>query len=97
MEKKQKVIRYLGKEVDGKPVKRVKRSSIKIIASKKHLDIEIINHIAISINFSIFSFIAFLNNLSMSMFSISDMFISVFPILSYLRTQKRYTSLFFND
>ncbi len=43
---KQKVIKYLGKEVDGKPVKRVKTSSIKIIAAKKHLDIEIINHIA---------------------------------------------------
>ncbi len=43
---RQKVIKYLGKEVDGKPVKRVKTSSIKIIAAKKHLDIEIINHIA---------------------------------------------------
>ena len=43
---KQKVIKYLGKDVDGKPVKRVKTSSIKIIAAKKYLDIEIINHIA---------------------------------------------------
>jgi hypothetical protein len=36
---KQKVIRYLGKEVDGKPVKRAKTSAIKVIAAKKHLDI----------------------------------------------------------
>ena len=43
---RQKVIKYLGKEVDGKPVKRVKTSSIKVTAAKKHLDIEIINHIA---------------------------------------------------
>ena len=46
---RQKVIKYLGKEVDGKPVKRVKTSSIKIIAAKNHLDIEIINHIALEL------------------------------------------------
>ena len=46
---RQKVIKYLGKEVDGKPVKRVKTSSIKVIAVKKHLDIEIINHIALEL------------------------------------------------
>ena len=52
---------------------------------------------SISINFSILSFIAFLNNLSMSMFSRADMFISVFSIFYYLPEQKRYPSLLFND
>ena len=43
---RQKVIRYIGKEVDGKPVRRVQSSSIKVQAVRKHLDIEIVHRIA---------------------------------------------------
>ena len=43
---RQKVIHYIGKEVEGKPVRRIRSSSVKVTAVKKHLDIEIINRIA---------------------------------------------------
>jgi predicted transcriptional regulator len=42
---RQKVIRYIGKEVEGKPVKRIASSSVRVKAVKRHLDIEIINRI----------------------------------------------------
>lgn len=40
---RQKVIRYIGKEVGGKPVRRISSSSVNVTAVKRHLDIEIIN------------------------------------------------------
>ena len=43
---RQKVIRFIGKEVEGKPVRRISSSSLKVTAVKRHLDIEIIDRIA---------------------------------------------------
>lgn len=46
---RQRVIRYIGKEVKGKTVRRIASSSLKVKAVKGHLDIEIINRIATDI------------------------------------------------
>lgn len=43
---KQHVLKYLGKEVDGKPAKRLLSSNIKIKRITRHLDVEVIDHIA---------------------------------------------------
>ena len=43
---RQKVIRYLGKDVEGKAVRRIRSSDLRIMAVRRHLDIEIIHHIA---------------------------------------------------
>ena len=43
---KQRVIRYLGKEVDGKPEKKVLLSSVKINSSKKFLDYYVLDFLA---------------------------------------------------
>jgi hypothetical protein len=43
---KQRVIRYLGKEVDGKPEKKVLLSSVKINSSKKFLDFYVLDFLA---------------------------------------------------
>lgn len=36
---RQKVIRYIGKEVEGKPVRRISSSSVRITAVERHLEI----------------------------------------------------------
>ncbi|MGC8497418.1 MAG: transposase [Thermoplasmata archaeon] len=43
---RQHVIKYLGKEINGKPSKRVLTSNIKVKRVTRHLDVEIIDHIA---------------------------------------------------
>ncbi|MCL4344632.1 MAG: hypothetical protein JRN26_06005 [Nitrososphaerota archaeon] len=43
---RQHVIKYLGKEVEGKPVKKVTNSSIPVTEVRKHLDVEIIDKLA---------------------------------------------------
>jgi hypothetical protein len=43
---KQHVIKYLGKEVEGKATRKVQTNNIQITNIKQHLDIEIIDHIA---------------------------------------------------
>ncbi|MDG6928390.1 MAG: transposase [Nitrososphaerota archaeon] len=43
---RQHVIKYLGKEVEGKPVKKVVNSNISVTEVKKHLDVEIIDKLA---------------------------------------------------
>ena len=43
---RQHVIKYLGKEIDGKPAKRILSSNIKVKKVTRHLDVEIIDHIA---------------------------------------------------
>lgn len=50
---RQKVIRYIGKEVEGKPVRRIASSSVKVKAVKRHLDIEIINRIAAELGITV--------------------------------------------
>ncbi len=47
---KQKVIKYLGKEVDGKPVRKVTSDDIEISNVKHYLDYYILNEIAKSLN-----------------------------------------------
>ncbi len=47
---RQRVIRYIGKEVEGKPVRRISSASVRVTAVKKHLDIEIIHRIAGDLN-----------------------------------------------
>jgi transposase len=43
---RQHLIRYLGKEVEGKAVRRVSTSDVKITSIKRHLDVEILDHLA---------------------------------------------------
>jgi len=43
---RQHVIKYLGKEIDGKPAKRILSSNIRVKKVTRHLDVEIIDHIA---------------------------------------------------
>jgi transposase len=43
---RQKIIKYLGKEIEGKATRKVHTNNIKITSVKQHLDIEIIDHIA---------------------------------------------------
>jgi transposase len=43
---KQKVIRYLGKEVDGAPVKRIVSGDVEVSAVKKYLDYHVLHQIA---------------------------------------------------
>ena len=43
---RQKVIRYIGKDVEGEVVRRIMSSSVQVQAVRKHLDIEIIHRIA---------------------------------------------------
>jgi transposase len=43
---RQHLIRYLGKEVEGKTVRRVSTSDMKVTSIKRHLDVEILDHLA---------------------------------------------------
>jgi hypothetical protein len=43
---KQRVLEYVGKEVDGKPVKRVSSDNIEITSVKRHLDYSVLHQIA---------------------------------------------------
>lgn len=43
---KQRVLEYVGKEVDGKPVKRISSDSIEISSVKRHLDYAVLHQIA---------------------------------------------------
>lgn len=43
---RQHVIKYLGKEVEGKTVRRISTADVKATSVKKHLDVEIIDHLA---------------------------------------------------
>ena len=47
---RQHVIKYLGKEVEGKPVRKVSTQNVTITSIKRHLDIEIIDHLANELN-----------------------------------------------
>jgi transposase len=43
---RQHVIKYLGKEIQGKPIRKVSTKNVTVTSIKRHLDIEIINHLA---------------------------------------------------
>ncbi len=43
---KQKVIRYIGKEVDGQPVKKISSQDVEVVSVKRHLDYKILHEIA---------------------------------------------------
>jgi len=43
---KQRVIRYLGKEVEGKPEKKIYASNVEVLSSRKHLDFFVLDHLA---------------------------------------------------
>ena len=43
---RQHVIRYLGKEVEGKAVRKVSTQDVNVTSIKRHLDVEIIDHLA---------------------------------------------------
>ena len=46
---KQRVIRYVGKEINGAPVKRIESGNIEITSVKKHLDYQVLHSIAIKL------------------------------------------------
>jgi len=46
---KQKVIRYIGKEVDGAPVKRIVSDNIEVAAVKRYLDYHVLHQIALKL------------------------------------------------
>ena len=43
---RQHVIKYLGKEVEGKAVRKVSTQNVNVTSVKRHLDVEVINHLA---------------------------------------------------
>jgi transposase len=47
---RQHLIKYLGKEVEGKAVRKVSTSDLKVTQIRRHLDVEIIDHLANELN-----------------------------------------------
>jgi len=47
---RQHVIKYLGKEIEGKPTRRTNTSDVTATTIKRHLDVEIIDHLAEELN-----------------------------------------------